>query len=51
MKFPVFHFPSRFPKALRGKAEVISPAFAEASAWQATDYTDNTDTGVIHKEW
>jgi hypothetical protein len=34
---------SRFPKTLRGKAEITSPASAEAPARQATDRTDNTD--------
>jgi hypothetical protein len=51
---------SRLSKALRGKAEVTSPAFAEAPAWQshglpayAPGYgaagADNADTGVIPK--
>ena len=33
----------RFPKTLRGKAEITSPTSAEASAWQATDHADSTD--------
>ena len=41
---------SAFPKSLRGKAEVTSPASAEAPAWQATDCTDNTDADVMHGE-
>jgi hypothetical protein len=41
---------SAFPKSLRGKAEVTSPASAEAPAWQAMDCTDNTDADVMHGE-
>src|SRR5947207_14955378 len=35
---------SALPKTLRGKAEIISLASAGATAWQATDCADNTDT-------